>query len=75
MKLVDDVKGAWRWFSVQIPAINLALLGTWGAMPERFQDAIPQGVMLSTAAGLVALGLAGRLVKQDTPLVDKQLPK
>ena len=75
MKLVDDVKDAWRWFSVQFPAINLAFLGTWSALPERFQASIPQGAILATAAVLVLLGLGGRLIKQDSPPVDAAPPK
>ena len=64
LELVDDAKGAWRWFSVQIPAINLAFLGTWSALPEKFQDALPLPWVLGIAVALILLGIAGRLVKQ-----------
>jgi len=64
VKLIPDWHGAWRWFSMQIPALNVAFLGTWSVLPAKFQDAIPMGAVVAIAVGLIAAGMLGRLVKQ-----------
>lgn len=64
MKLVDDWKTAWKWLSVQLPALNLAFLGAWAALPAKFQDAIPLPWVIGIAVALIVLGMFGRLVKQ-----------
>jgi hypothetical protein len=63
--LVDDAKDCWRWLSVQIPALNLAFLATWAMLPAKFQDALPAHWVVAIAAGLLVLGVLGRLIKQD----------
>jgi len=67
MKLIENWKGAFRWFSVQFPALNLAFLGTWSALPSKFQDALPMPVVMGIAAVLIVLGVIGRLVDQTPP--------
>lgn len=64
MKLVDDAKQAWRWFSVQMPAINTAFLLTWANLPERFQSALPVPWVIAIAVALLVLGVVGRLIDQ-----------
>lgn len=64
MKLVDDWKKAWKWLSVQLPALNLAFLGTWALLPEKFQEALPMPWVIGIAVALIVCGIAGRLVKQ-----------
>ena len=61
--LVDDVKDAWKWWSVRSNAIALAMPVAWMALPQDFKDAIPGGLVTCMAlASLVALVL--RPVKQ-----------
>lgn len=62
--LVDDAKQCWRWLSVQLPALNLAFLGTWSVLPQKFQDALPLPWVVGIAAVLIVLGVAGRLIDQ-----------
>lgn len=64
MKLVEDAKQAWRWMSIQFPALNLAFLGTWGALPSKFQDAIPTPWVIGISTALIVLGVVGRLIDQ-----------
>lgn len=64
MKLVDDWKKAWKWLSVQLPALNLAFLGTWALLPEKFQEALPMPWVIGIAVALIVCGMVGRLVKQ-----------
>jgi hypothetical protein len=70
MTLIENWKHAWKWLSVQIPAVNIAFLGTWSALPTKFQDAIPLPYVIGTAVSLIVIGVVGRLIDQ-TPKVDK----
>lgn len=63
-RLVGDFRSAWRWFSVQIPALNAAFLATWAALPEKFQSVLPVSWVIGIAVALVVLGVAGRLIDQ-----------
>ena len=68
LKLVDNAKQAWRWFSVQ--AMGAAAIGVaaWQAVPLDLRDKVPEWLSTGTLAALLALGIAGRLVKQkDLP--------
>lgn len=62
--LVDDARNCWRWLSVQIPALNMAFLGTWAMLPDKFQDALPAKYVLIISVALIAMGVGGRLIKQ-----------
>ena len=64
IKPIEGWRRAWRWFSVQIPALNLAMLSTWAALPARFQDALPLPWVVVIAAVLIVAGVVGRLVDQ-----------
>ena len=66
MTLIADWKQSWRWFSTQVPALNIAFLGTWSALPQKFQDALPLPWVIGIAAGLIVLGVIGRLIDQPT---------
>ena len=69
MKLVPDWKSALHWFSVQVPAVNTAFLGTWALLPVKFQDALPMPWVIGIAILLIVVGVAGRLIDQ-TPKTD-----
>ena len=63
MKLVENAKQAWRWYSVQAMAVAGALQAAWLALGD-MQSRIPEwGVDALTVAILVS-GIVGRLVKQ-----------
>ena len=64
MKPVEDWKRCWKWFSVQIPALNTAFLVTWVALPAKFQDALPIPWVIGIAIVLIVLGVAGRMIDQ-----------
>lgn len=63
--LVDDWKQSWKWLSLQSNAINVAFLGTWAMLPEKFQEALPMPYVIGIAIVILVLGTIGRLVKQD----------
>ena len=63
-RVVSDWRRAWKWLSIQIPALNLAFLATWSVLPQKFQDALSTTWVMGIAAGLIVLGVAGRLIDQ-----------
>lgn len=64
MRLVKDWRKAWTWFSVQSMAVSTTLLAAWAALPDDLKGGIPPRVVTGVAAGVLALGIAGRLVQQ-----------
>lgn len=64
MRLVDDFKSAWRWFSVQAMALAIAVQGAWEVLPPDMKAGIPPKLVTYVTLGLLALGVLGRLVKQ-----------
>lgn len=71
MKLVDDARRAWRWFSMWAMGISSAFLATWALIPDDLKAYITGGVppkyVALSVAGVLVLGMVGRLVKQDKP--------
>lgn len=64
MKLIPEVRKAWRFLSVQAMGAAVALLGAWEVLPDDLKASIPHGVVTWTAIALLMLGIAGRLVQQ-----------
>lgn len=73
IKLIPNWKQSLRWFSVQVPALNGAIIATWTQLPQKFQDAYPVSWLLATVIFLLVLGVYGRLVDQ-TPRTDAPAP-
>jgi hypothetical protein len=65
MKLVDDAKRAWRWFSVQCMFAAGALQGAWEMAPDDLKAGMPPKLVTIVTVTLLVLGIAGRLVKQE----------
>lgn len=63
-RLVAGWHQAWRWYSVNCPAIAVALLGAWAALPEKLQDSFSPLELKVAAIVLIALGIGGRLIDQ-----------
>ena len=63
-RVVSDWRRAWKWLSIQIPALNIAFLSTWALLPPKFQDAISAPWAIGIAVGLIAAGMFGRLIDQ-----------
>ena len=64
MMLVKDAKQAWRWFSVQVLAIQGAAASAWLAVPDDLRQAVPETWLAGAAVALAVLGIIGRLVDQ-----------
>jgi hypothetical protein len=74
MKLIPEIKRAWRFFSLQVNAINVAFLATWSLLPDKFQDVLPGKAVLVIAVVLIILGMFARLVSQKPEKTDEQKP-
>ena len=64
MRLVEEWKGAWRWFSLQAMALTAAIQAAWAAMPDDLKQHIPARAVTAVSIGLLLLGIGGRLVLQ-----------
>lgn len=65
MKLIDEWKKAHTFLSIQIPAVGIALIGAWAAVPDDLKTFLPAGMGKYLALGALALTMAGRLISQD----------
>ncbi|MEY8027130.1 hypothetical protein [Klebsiella quasipneumoniae] len=65
MKLVDDWKSAWRWFSMHALVLAGIIPTVWAELPADLKTAIPPGAMGTITAVIAACGVVGRLVNQS----------
>ena len=64
MKIVDDAKRWWRWFSMQAMVAAAAIQGAWVFIPDSMRDSFPKNWIQGFTVALLVLGIAGRLVNQ-----------
>ena len=62
MKLVDDIKNAWKWASIQAMAAALTVQGVWATIPDDLKAVIPPVYVQGVTLALLVLGIVGRLV-------------
>ena len=67
MKLVDDWKSAWKWFSVQFAAAAGAVQLSVLAFPDSMRAWLPDWLTHLLAVGLLMAAVFGRLVDQKKP--------
>lgn len=67
MKLVDDWKSAWRWFSMHALVLAGIIPTVWAELPPDLKTTIPPGAMGTITAVIAACGVVGRLVNQSKP--------
>lgn len=65
MRLVDNARNAWRWFSVQAMVLAVAIEGAWMAIPPDLKSRVPETWVDAVTMGLIVLGIFGRMVKQQ----------
>lgn len=63
MKLVEDWKRSWRWFSVRAMGLSIVLQGAWESMSSDLRAEFPFVPKLAMA--VLILGVIGRVVKQE----------
>jgi hypothetical protein len=65
MQPIQNWKQCWRMLSVQSMTLAGAIQGAWLFIPEDMKASIPPNVVQWLTMALLALGVAGRLVKQE----------
>lgn len=64
MRLVEEWKSAWRWFSLQAMVLVAAIQAAWAALPDDLKQHFPPRLVAAVSITLLLLGVGGRLVKQ-----------
>lgn len=64
LRLVDDWKSAWRWFSMHCMGLAVVVQGAWEFMPADLKGQLSDDWVRGIAAVLLVLGILGRLIKQ-----------
>ena len=64
MKLVEDVRHFWKWFSVQAMVLAGAVQGAWAAFSDDLKQNVPHWLVTALTLMLLAAGIGGRLVRQ-----------
>jgi hypothetical protein len=66
MKLVENAKSAWKWFSVQAMVLATAIQGAWTMLDSDMRVLIPYSdtVVPTITGALLVFGIIGRLVDQ-----------
>jgi hypothetical protein len=64
MKVIEEWRQAWRWFSMQAMVMVAALQGGWTAMPDDLKQHFPPRLVTGLSIFLLVLGIGGRLVRQ-----------
>lgn len=64
MKLVDNARQSWRWFSMQVLAFIGLLPLVWEMLPPESQALVPEAWRPIVITVLALIGIGGRLVKQ-----------
>lgn len=67
IRLVEDWKKAWRWFSVQAFLLLGAAGPVWAMIPADWRAAVPSAWLGIAAAVLAVIGIAGRVIDQTKP--------
>ena len=65
MKLIDEWNKAWRMVSMQAMVAAGAVQLAWESLPPSLLASVPPDVVKYVTLVLLALGIVGRLVKQD----------
>ena len=65
MKLVEDWKCVWRYFSVQANTIGSAVALGYASMYEQLKENFPPRYMVILTAAVFLLGIIGRVISQE----------
>lgn len=65
MKLVDNWKKSWQWFSMQVYGLLIALPVVWVSLPADVKAYIPNKYGWIIVTVLAVAGAIGRLIDQN----------
>lgn len=69
MKLIQDWRQAWRFYSVQALAVIAAIPIVWASLPEEWRATVPSEWIKVMVVVVAVAGILGRIIQQ--PGVDK----
>lgn len=65
MKLIPNARAVLlQSYSQRAQMVALAIVGGYGALPERMQDALPEWAVVAATCTALVLGIVGRLIEQ-----------
>lgn len=64
MKFVDNIKDAWKWFSMHAFALIIVLPAVWVSLPTDAKEFLPDSLEPWVLALIAAAGALGRIVDQ-----------
>lgn len=67
MRFVPDWKQAWKWFSMQVYALILAIPVVWMGLPADVKAMVPNGWEPWVFVVLAVVGGLGRVIDQNIP--------
>ena len=70
MRLVPDWKDAWKWHSIQLVALAIALPDIWAAVPPELIDMIPPEWLPRIQTIVLVGALIGRIRDQGVSDAD-----
>lgn len=65
MKLIDNWKNIWKWYSTHAVVIYTALVSYYAQMPAVDKASLPLWVIYLIQAVIVVSFVVGRLIKQE----------
>jgi hypothetical protein len=65
MRLIDNVKDAWKFFSMQAMAAAVSLQAIWVALPDDLRESVPQNIVQWITIAIIVSGMVGRVVSQS----------
>ena len=65
MKLIDNWKNIWKWYSTHAVVIYTALVSYYAQMPAADKASLPLWVIYLIQAVIVVSFIVGRLIKQE----------
>ena len=65
MKLIDNWKDIWKWYSTHAVVIYTALVSYYAQMPAADKASLPLWVIYLIQAVIVVSFVVGRLIKQE----------
>lgn len=64
MKFVENIKQAWKWISMQMMVLALALQTAWELAPSDLKSMMDPTLVYGITVVILVMGVIGRLVKQ-----------
>lgn len=64
MKLVENWKEAWRWYSMRAAAIGAGVLSAWPMLPDEWKAALPEWSLSALGVATLLTVAVGRVVDQ-----------